>query len=323
VLVVVSLLGQTAPAEPPVAKAVDSSVRPVDGEAAYSTGRTGHKLKWLPHRPSRSEVAPRVIATQHVAETPPKPPRETAAPREQWAQADPLRRSGAFADPFSDQRRALPPLAAPGTGVGSDPIEIDDPAPLLPPASPDADLNYSLSPDASGGVVPEPLRRDSVIGRPLTRSKVRLMDDCAAAKEDFKGVSQLSADITASDGSFPPECELGAKIYEPRAWSPTSYAWTASGLCHKPVYFEDVHLERYGHSWGPYLQPVISGGRFFLTVPILPYKMGLKPPGECIYTLGHYRPGNCAPYLLDPLPLSVRAAVAQAGVWTGMVYAIP
>ena len=90
-----------------------------------------------------------------------------------------------------------------------------------------------------------------------------------------------------------------------------------------PAYFEDVHLEGYGHSWGPYLQPIISGGRFFLTVPILPYKMGLYPPGECIYTLGHYRPGNCAPYMLDPLPLSVRAAVAQGGVWTGMVYAIP
>ena len=38
----------------------------------------------------------------------------------------------------------------------------------------------------------------------------------------------------------------------------------------------------------------------------LPYKMGLELPNECVYTLGYYRPGDCAPYLFDPLPISVR-----------------
>ena len=107
------------------------------------------------------------------------------------------------------------------------------------------------------------------------------------------------------------------------SWGPTTFRWKASGLCHKPLYFEEVHLERYGHSWGPYLQPIISGGHFFLTVPILPYKMGLYPPCECLYTLGYYRPGNCSPYLLDPLPLSIRAALIQGGVSTGVAAMIP
>jgi hypothetical protein len=104
---------------------------------------------------------------------------------------------------------------------------------------------------------------------------------------------------------------------------PTTFAWKASGLCHKPLYFEDVHLERYGHSWGPYLQPVISQGHFFLSVPVLPYMMGLCPPRECQYTLGYYRPGSCAPYMLDPLPISIRAALFEAGAWTGAAYLIP
>ena len=82
-------------------------------------------------------------------------------------------------------------------------------------------------------------------------------------------------------------------------------------------------MERYGHNLGPILQPFASGAHFFLTVPILPYKMGLEPPDECIYTLGYYRPGSCAPWILDPLPLSVRAALAQGGVWTGMAFLIP
>ena len=84
-----------------------------------------------------------------------------------------------------------------------------------------------------------------------------------------------------------------------------------------------MHLERYGHSWGPYLQPVMSGAHFFLNVPILPYKMGLYPPGECVYTLGYYRPGSCAPYLLDPLPLSIRAGLAQAGAVVGFAAFLP
>ena len=74
---------------------------------------------------------------------------------------------------------------------------------------------------------------------------------------------------------------------------------------------------------GPWLQPFASGAHFFLTIPMLPYKMGLEPPNECIYALGYYRPGSCAPYMLDPIPLSVRATLFEAGVVAGGIYAIP
>ena len=82
-------------------------------------------------------------------------------------------------------------------------------------------------------------------------------------------------------------------------------------------------LERYGHTWGPILQPLISAGNFFITVPLLPYKMGLEPPCECIYTLGYYRPGSCAPYILDPLPLSIRAAMYEAAGVAGFMFVMP
>ena len=120
--------------------------------------------------------------------------------------------------------------------------------------------------------------------------------------------------IEGTEGEdFPCDCRLGrdfdAADYVPRDFSPTLFTWKASGLCHKPLYFEDVQLERYGHSWNPIVQPFFSGAHFFVSVPLLPYKMGLKPPHECVYTLGYYRPGNCAPYMIEPIPLSLRAAV--------------
>jgi hypothetical protein len=122
---------------------------------------------------------------------------------------------------------------------------------------------------------------------------------------------------------LPVECQLAAGEYRGRSWVPSTYTWKAAATCHKPLYFEDVALERYGHSWGPILQPAASAAHFFGTLPVLPYKMGLHPPCECIYTLGYYRPGNCAPHLLDPLPISGRAAMWEAGAWVAGVAIIP
>lgn len=122
---------------------------------------------------------------------------------------------------------------------------------------------------------------------------------------------------------YPFECAFKSEPYSPRSWAEITYLWKASALCHKPLYFEDVQLERYGHSWGPFAQPLISGAHFFVTIPILPYKMGLKTPNECVYTLGHYRPGNCAPYLIDPIPFTWRAAVWQAGAVVGVSAIVP
>jgi hypothetical protein len=99
--------------------------------------------------------------------------------------------------------------------------------------------------------------------------------------------------------------------------------WKASGLCHKPLYFEQVALERYGHSTGPLTQPIVDGAHFFLTVPVLPYKMGIEAPWECKYALGYYRPGSCAPYIIPPIPLSARGAALEAATAAALIYTLP
>ena len=139
----------------------------------------------------------------------------------------------------------------------------------------------------------------------------------------FKSIREISYDITPKPGELPKECPLVSAAYTGRSFSRTNYLWTASGVCTKGAYFEDVQLERYGHSLCPALEPIFSGVRFFVTVPLLPYKMGLTPPNECVYTLGHYRAGNCAPYMLDPLPISVRAVLFQTAAVGGAVAIIP
>ena len=97
----------------------------------------------------------------------------------------------------------------------------------------------------------------------------------------------------------------------------------ATGVCHKPLYFEEVQLERYGHTAGPIKQPIISGAHFFLNIAVLPYKMAINPPRECQYPLGYYRPGDCAPWHIPPIPLSLRGAAAETGAWVGGIFIIP
>ena len=99
--------------------------------------------------------------------------------------------------------------------------------------------------------------------------------------------------------------------------------WKASNLCHTPLYFEDVNLERYGHTHGPLLEPVVQSAHFFANIAVLPYKMGVHCPSECQYALGYYRPGNCAPWINPPVPISARGAISQAAVMTGLFWLVP
>ena len=109
----------------------------------------------------------------------------------------------------------------------------------------------------------------------------------------------------------------------PRQWIASTFTYQASNLCHKPLYFEEVQLERYGHTAGPIKQPILSGAHFFANIAVLPYKMAISPPMECEYPLGYYRPGSCAPWHIPPIPFSVRGALAEAGAWVGGIYIIP
>jgi hypothetical protein len=157
----------------------------------------------------------------------------------------------------------------------------------------------------------------------LTQAPNALPYQCPKPREYVKKLADISTNIAAEPGEFPVECGLGDEAFAPRDWQNTLFAWKASALCHKPLYFEDVELERYGQTISPVFQPIISATKFYLTLPILPYMWGLEPPCECIYPLGYYRPGSCAPFIIPPVPISLRGALLEAGVWVAGVALVP
>ena len=121
---------------------------------------------------------------------------------------------------------------------------------------------------------------------------------------------------------IPVECQISSTKPE-RSWTSSRFTWRASSTGHKPLYFDDPELERHGHTAGPVLQPLVSGAHFFVNLAMAPYKMGIHPPHECQYALGYERPGNASPWLVPPLPLSLRGALTAGGVYTGGVFVVP
>lgn len=162
----------------------------------------------------------------------------------------------------------------------------------------------------------------------LAKERLESEENC---RQELLGVEadrissiDLSIRVKGNAGEdFPFECAVSTKNHQPRQWPQVTYNWKAAALCHKPLYFEQVQLERYGHSWGPYVQPLMSGVHFFGTLPLLPYKMGIRTPNECVYSLGYYRPGSCAPYMIDPISFTWRAALFEGAAATGISFIIP
>jgi hypothetical protein len=232
----------------------------------------------------------------------------------------------------------LPPL---DTSVPEDidldmpPTEQDDTLPLDQRQEPNERQPIESQPYQPGPVdttmppdaLPERIPTPDVDTMEAEREKSEEACDQGLTDLQAKSISTLDIVIavTGTEGSdFPFECSLDDSGWHAgRCWEETTYLWKASALCHKPLFFEDEQLERYGHSWSPCCQPLVSACHFFTRLPVLPYCMGVEPPNECIYALGHYRPGSCAPYMCNPVPLSCRGALFQAGAVTGAVFALP
>ncbi len=286
---------KSATAKPAAAKA-----------AAASAARKGQSTAAGSRRASK-------IAADAVAEADNAPARRTVARasrsrfRSEILQVDQREKP----DPFNDapDRGSPEPAEAP-EAMPNDAVDTNAPRTIGPADEPFPEEALPMpSEQAEGNYAPSTAPPENLSCESDKR-------ECASALQRLKATTidkiGINIAISGTEGSdFPCECELSGKFTD-RNWESTLYTWKASSLCHKPLYFEEVGLERYGHSLNPLIQPVFSGVHFFATIPIFPYLMGIYPPNECQYDLGYYRPGDCAPWLLPPFPLSCRGAFIEA-----------
>ncbi len=152
------------------------------------------------------------------------------------------------------------------------------------------------------------------------------------ASDGLKPLTQVTLDIQPKPGEVPPDVaavkfaqagQVAHPIGTYRPWNLYAFWWESPAFCHQPLYFEEVNLERYGYSHGV-AQPLVSAAHFFGTIPAMPYLMTAEKPCECVYTLGHYLPGSCAPYHAHYFPSpSLKGGLAEAAVMTGLIFLLP
>jgi hypothetical protein len=166
------------------------------------------------------------------------------------------------------------------------------------------DLTYAAS-QLSKSPAPQPKEQPATKpGRPVPSKPLSKNAPSKAVDLGFKPFSAIQLDIQPTGKLLPNDLAISyfdsagqADANAPREWAMTEYNWVAPGVCHRPLYFEEVNLERYGYSCGV-VQPAVSTGHFFGRSLVLPVLMTLQHPWQCVYPLGYDRPGDCAPYYL-------------------------
>jgi hypothetical protein len=155
-------------------------------------------------------------------------------------------------------------------------------------------------------------------------SQQKIFDSLWGANDSKE--SQNRFDTLRSEGRI----RLGGAVrlatdesYPERAMAGGVYTWAAPDFYHHPLYFEQVNLERYGQGPHHAIQPIYSAAHFFATVTKLPYHLVTSPPCERVYTLGHHRPGNCAPYQWHRTRFSWKGAVVQGLTSAGTAVIVP
>jgi hypothetical protein len=89
-------------------------------------------------------------------------------------------------------------------------------------------------------------------------------------------------------------------MYGELEWTPLGYCWQSPAFCYSPLYFEQPNYERYGQGKGRPFASTVSAAYFVMQTTALPVSMIYNPPWTCECTLGHHRPGNCAPFQRHP-----------------------
>lgn len=286
------------PRENPAASVKPAPDKPRSGPtpAAAPVARSGND-KDTATRIAPTKGAPRTegeLIASFVQFTPSKSPKESKAPADSAARVRPVLVQRAQPN---DAARAL---------IVSDSDETQLPS----PGSAEARLSDDEAEPAAPGAPTE------------------LPEEIQA---EFKSIGSLGTRIQAKDGQFPTdfavdrfkrEGELYHALGYRRPWQPSNYSWVAPGLCHYPLYFEEINLERHGYNVGV-LQPAASAISFYGRLAMLPYLMAIDRPLECQYTLGHYRPGSYAPFHLHHPPVRARGLVAEAATVAALFLIFP
>lgn len=228
----------------------------------------------------------------------------------------------------SSRRTALAPAEIRPVIAESQPIQPPiQPQPSVPYVAPPAFMPIpavaqpSLPPPVTvpTEILPGPSAPPAML--PMGQPRERGLDD-------DRPIASLRTAILPAPGMLPQNLAVQrfsgeSPAFTCRPWESLLYNWDAPDLCYGALRYEEVNLERLGYTYHPLLQPGISAAHFVGSTLALPYSLALHPPSECIYPLGHYRPGSPAPYQWHWPENSLKAHGFQCGTVAALIFLIP
>ncbi|HEY1785845.1 MAG TPA: hypothetical protein VGG30_09865, partial [Pirellulales bacterium] len=183
----------------------------------------------------------------------------------QVGQREKPEKPGAFDNSFDvDSNSTTEPEPEPAPATGNE-TESEAPRTISPLDEPFPEESLPMPSGQAEGNYAPPGQEN--FGEPTSPAEILNCDvdkrECGEALQRLKATTidkiNVNIAVAGTEGSdFPCECELNGTFVD-RNWSSTLFSWKASSLCHKPLYFEEVGLERYGHSVNPLWQPIFSG----------------------------------------------------------------
>jgi len=225
--------------------------------------------------------------------------------------------------------QAFKPSPAAATAAALPPSVQDVPTPTVPSAENPSESNPNRKwvlralPKAS---IPESEVASAVAQAPEAQpviAKVSLrtlpavqVDEKARYKKEMDGILAMDAEALTNRPFDPTKIlnklQTDRKFFEsaamaepvrmqgrdigPYLWNANGYQWQNATFCFSPLYFEQPNLERYGQGVGHPFASTVSAAKFVTDVVTLPAAMVCTPPWRSSCTLGHHRPGDCAPY---------------------------
>jgi hypothetical protein len=173
----------------------------------------------------------------------------------------------------------------------------------LPPAPvPLVELAEALTPDS---YPTQKKNEGSDAARPMLKTEglealQRNLDPFKIVKSSDAAFSSNGANLKSIEDNLKKNSGLSGIENRPDPrylsyWPSINSSWESPAFCYKPLYFEQPNLERYGIGYGCPTNALVSGGKFFVDAALLPVNLVRQPPKSCECTLGHRRPGSCAP----------------------------
>lgn len=223
-------------------------------------------------------------------------------------------------DPFLPAQQAPSPSAGSPSDVSPSDVSPSDASPVVTPPANAQPIN-----PPPGRLPPQDVPPGNIAPRPELVPPPAGNGSPEVGEQDWlKPLSDISLDISPPVGTLPRDtaaprfAERGTVDFRGHeGWFETLPAHPIAPFCFQPLYFEDITLERYGADHGPLVQPVLSGARFYVTVPAMPYLMSLEPPCECAY------PDYWSNIDKPSIAQHRRAALVEAGVIAGLILLIP